>query len=101
MLEDPATSGKVSLGTCKTVKARFWPWLSDFGLGLSPHVAWRHRGTSLIRNSAPLGSYSRTMSRTLWWPYGGLLFPMSEVTLYHRRLEDLSTYGKVSLRLNV
>ena len=26
-----------------------------------------YRGTSLIRNSAPLGSYSRTMPRDLWW----------------------------------
>ena len=38
--------------------------------------------TSLIRNRAPLGSYSRTMPRALWWPYGGLLFLMSEVSLY-------------------
>ena len=27
-----------------------------------------HRGTSLIRNSAPLGPYSRSMHRVLWWP---------------------------------
>ena len=26
-----------------------------------------HRGTSLIKNSAPLGPYSRTLSRSLWW----------------------------------
>jgi len=26
-----------------------------------------YRGTSLIRNSAPLGPYSRTMHRPLWW----------------------------------
>ena len=26
-----------------------------------------YRGTSLIRNSAPLGPYSRTMPRALWW----------------------------------
>ena len=26
-----------------------------------------HRGTSLIRNRAPLGPYSRTMPKTLWW----------------------------------
>ena len=30
----------------------------------------------------PLGPYSRTLSRPLWWPYGGLLFLMSEVALY-------------------
>ena len=26
------------------------------------------RGTSLIRNSGPLGPYGRTMPRALWWP---------------------------------
>jgi len=26
-----------------------------------------YRGTSLIRNSAPLGPYSRAMPRALWW----------------------------------
>ena len=26
-----------------------------------------HRGTSLIRNSAPLRPYSRIMPRALWW----------------------------------
>ena len=26
-----------------------------------------YRGTSLIRNSAPLGPYSRSMPRALWW----------------------------------
>ena len=26
------------------------------------------RGTSLIRNSALLGPYSRTLHRALWWP---------------------------------
>ena len=40
------------------------------------------RGTSLIRNSAPLGPYRRTMPRTLWKPYGGELIFMSEVPLY-------------------
>ena len=39
-----------------------------------------YRGTSLIRNSAPLGIYKRNMPRALWWPLGGLL--MSEVSLY-------------------
>jgi hypothetical protein len=31
----------------------------------------RYRGTSLKRNSAPIGPYSRTMLRALWWSYGG------------------------------
>jgi len=26
-----------------------------------------YRGTSLIRNSAPLGPYGRYMPRALWW----------------------------------
>ena len=39
-------------------------------------------GTSLIRNSAPLGPYSRTMSRALSCPKGERLFLMSEVLLY-------------------
>ena len=28
-----------------------------------------YRGTSLIRSSAPLGPYSRTMPRALWWSW--------------------------------
>ena len=31
----------------------------------------RYRGTSLRRNSAPLGPYSETMPRALWCSYGG------------------------------
>jgi len=57
-----------------------------------------YRGTSRIRNSAPLGPYSRSMSRALWWSLGGWLFLMSEVPLcrWHagrarlKRLERLS-----------
>jgi hypothetical protein len=41
-----------------------------------------YRGTSLIRNSADLGPYSRVMPRALWWSQGGGLFLMSEVPLY-------------------
>ena len=29
--------------------------------------AMHYRGTSLIRNRVPLGPYSRTMPRLLWW----------------------------------
>jgi hypothetical protein len=42
---------------------------------------WLLQGTSLIRESAPLGPGSRTMPRALWWSWGGALFLMSEVTL--------------------
>jgi len=38
-------------------------------------------GTSLIRNNAPLGLYSRNMPRALWWSFAGGLFLMSEVPL--------------------
>jgi len=41
-----------------------------------------YRGISLIRNSTPLGPYSRNLHRALWWPSGGVLFLMSEVPLY-------------------
>ena len=40
-----------------------------------------YRGTSLIRNSATLGPYSRNTPRALWWSYGGGRFLMSEVPL--------------------
>ena len=41
-----------------------------------------YRGTSLIRNSAFLGPYSRTMHRVGWWVLGGRHFLMSEVPPY-------------------
>ena len=44
-------------------------------------TALAYRGTSLIRNSAPLGPYSRIMPRTLGWSWGGGLFLMSEAPL--------------------
>ena len=44
-------------------------------------VGAQYRGSSLIRNHAPLGPYSRTVQRALWGPYGGGLLLMSEVPL--------------------
>ena len=41
-----------------------------------------YRSTSLIRNSSPLGPFSRTVPRALWWSLGGALCMMSEVPLY-------------------
>jgi len=41
-----------------------------------------YRGTSLIRNIAPLGPFSRNMPRAIWWSQGGGLFLMREVPLY-------------------
>ena len=40
-----------------------------------------HRGSSLIINSTPLGTYSRTMSRVLGGSWGGGRFLMGEVPL--------------------
>ena len=44
-----------------------------------PRNSPRYRGTSLIRNSAPPGPYSKTLHRALWWPSGRGLLQMSEV----------------------
>jgi len=41
-----------------------------------------YRGTSFIRNRAPLGPYSRTLSSALLGNLGEGLFLMSEPTLY-------------------
>jgi len=42
-----------------------------------------YRGNSLMRNSALVGPYNRTMSRALWWSQvGGGRFLMSEVPMY-------------------
>ena len=58
-----------------------------------------YRGTSLIRNSAPLGPYSGTMPRALWWPWGGGLFLMSEVPLYrYNSLGDYDQAGQYFLK---
>ena len=43
---------------------------------------YMYRGTSLIRNSRPLGPYSKTLHRALWWPLWGGVVLMSEVPLY-------------------
>ena len=40
-----------------------------------------YRGTSLIRNSAPLGPYSRTIPRTIRWSESGVLVRMNEEPL--------------------
>ena len=60
-------------------------------------IEWlqRHacRGNSPIRNSAPLGPYSRTMPRALWNPKGGGLFLMSEVPLQSEK-ESIRYWGQ-------
>ena len=47
------------------------PGRARFAMTLEP---LRYRGTSLIRNSAPLGPYSNNVPRALWRPYGGVCF---------------------------
>ena len=45
-----------------------------------PALAWHafdpvvYRGTSFIRNTPPVGLYSRVMPRALWWLQGGGAF---------------------------
>ena len=46
-------------------------------------VLYKNRGTSLMRNRAPQGTYSSAMSRALRCPVRGLLFLMSEIPLVH------------------
>ena len=43
-----------------------------------------YRGTSPLRNRAPLEPYRRTMPRALWWSQRGR-FLMKKVTLYMER----------------
>ena len=50
-----------------------------WGGGCQPNS--HSRGTLLMRNRPPLGSYSRTMPRAPWWPWGGGQFLVSEVPL--------------------
>ena len=69
-----------SVALCKAIELLFVKQLSCFEQA-QPGGAARTR-ERLIRNSAPLGPYSRTMPRALWSPWGGGLFLMSEVPLY-------------------
>ena len=50
-----------------------------------------YRGTSLIRNSAPLGPYSGNMPRALWCSQGWELFLMSGVPHVGFRVEDVGS----------
>ena len=48
---------------------------SDIQIGIYPSLALLCRGTSLIRKRHPLGPYTRTMHRDIWWPSrGGCVF---------------------------
>jgi len=62
-----------------------WARCSQHASHVSARADWRkarYRGTSLIRNSTPLGPYGRPMPRALWRSWGGERFLMSEVPLY-------------------
>ena len=66
-----------------------FPTTSEFPAELPTRTTPRgvcYRGTSLVRNSALLGPYSRPMPGTLRWSWGGMLFLMSEVPLYIPRM---------------
>ena len=56
-----------------------------------------YNGTSLIRNSAPLGPYGRNMLRALWWSWAGELFLMCEVPLYARKRGGTRRGGSLDL----
>ena len=45
----------------------FLPAWAENALAVSATLTLPYRGTSLIRNNAPLGPYSRTMPMALWW----------------------------------
>ena len=47
-----------------------------------------YRGTLLIRNSAPLGPYSRNMPRALWWPYRGRALSYERGTPVAKRVQE-------------
>ena len=55
-----------------------------------------YRGTVLIRNSPPLGSYSRNVPRVLGESWDGGRFLMSEVPLYD--ITDMHGAGEVRRR---
>jgi len=64
-------------------------------------ASYMYRGTSLIRNRRPLGSYSRTIPRALWGSYGGGHFLMGEVPLYTKAsLSQLCRLGSLQWSKN-
>ena len=68
--------------------------VSGFGFRASGElvVQGSYRGTSLIRKRPPLGHYSGTVPRVVWWSLWGGLFFISEVPLYHcQRLPVVSS----------
>ena len=54
---------------------------------IDSHKCGSYRGTLLIRNSAPLGPYSRPMPRVLGGSQGGGRFLMGEVSLYGHKVD--------------
>ena len=50
---------------CVCVCVRIYLYISEFVMHR------RYMGTSLMKESAPLGPYSRPMLKALWWSWGG------------------------------
>jgi hypothetical protein len=65
-------------GTPVKLRAKVRPQCIKIPTPLSAFTSMRaatfatNRGTSLKRNSAPLGPYRRTKHKALWWPLGGV-----------------------------
>ena len=57
------------------------------------NTAATYRGTSLIRNTPPVGPYSSRMPRVLGGSQGGGLFLMSEVPLYPCNAKTAAIYA--------
>ena len=63
---------------CPEATSRIWPRLTSMchvrtaaaAAKTFTHALFFYKGTSLIRNHAPLGLYSRSMPNALGWSYG-------------------------------
>jgi len=71
--KDVRTENGSSQGHNLALTGLFVPSSLDSGLqrGTTRLERPSYRGTSLIRNSAPLRPYSWNMPRPLWWSWGG------------------------------
>ena len=68
-------------------KTRYFQWLQYKRNNPSASAAWfwvlkGYRGTSLMRNSAPLGPYSRTIPGALRWSRRGVAVSYDRGTIY-------------------
>ena len=70
-----------------------------WGLRMTSDSTCVCRDTSPIRNSAPLGPYSRNVPRALGWSCGRALFLVSEVFRALQMTSNLTCARKVDVRL--